>query len=119
MEPKEAPRAPSTETERGADAAGTAQPLEPEPKVELGLATIQPGQNAEGASVALVSGAERRPLPRLPITVQIPVENDYRIVAGKPGFADFEEPLEFPAGQTERTVVIDLVPVVESAKPAP
>lgn len=114
------PMQPHTEgTERRADASGEAQALEPKLEAKTGLATIQPGQNAEGASVSLVSGAERRPLPRLPITVQIPIDNDYSVVAGKPGFADFEEALDFPAGQTERTFVIDLVPVGESANTEP
>jgi len=117
---EEAPVRPRSEgTERQPDPPGEEQSVEPKPEVKLGLATITQGQNADGASVSLVSGVERRPLPRLPITVQIPIDNDYSIVASKPEFADFEVSLEFEAGQTERTFVIDLVPVGKSADTQP
>jgi serine/threonine-protein kinase len=75
------------------------------------LATIKPGTNAEDARVVLVSGSERRPVPQLPLAVDIPVDKGYSIVATKRGFQDFEQKLEFEDGQAERTFVIDLSPV--------
>lgn len=82
--------------------------LEPKLKVRKGLATIKPGANAEGATVLLVSGNERRPVPQLPLAVDIQVEKPYRIVATKPGFESFEQKIEFEDGQAERTFIIDL-----------
>ena len=46
------------------------QTIEPKLRVKKGLATIKLGDNAEGAKVLLVSGAERRPITQLPITPQ-------------------------------------------------
>jgi serine/threonine-protein kinase len=82
--------------------------LEPKLKVRKGLATIKPGSNADGATVLLVSGNERRPVPQLPLAVDIQVEKPYKIVATKPGFRQFEQKIEFEDGQAERTFIIDL-----------
>jgi serine/threonine-protein kinase len=82
--------------------------IEPKLKVRKGLATIKPGANAEGATVLLVSGSERRPVPQLPLAVDIQVDKPYRIVATKPGFRQFEQKIEFEDGQAERTFIIDL-----------
>src|SRR5690606_35603252 len=84
--------------------------LEPKPKVKKGLATIKAGTNAQGATVLLVSGSERRPVPKLPLAVDIQMDKPYTIVATKPGFKKFEQPVTFDDGQAERTFVIDLVP---------
>jgi hypothetical protein len=89
--------------------------LEPRLKVKKGLATIKPGNNADGAKVVLVSGGEhpeRRPVPQLPLAVDIPVDRDkpYSIVATKHGFQDFQRSLDFEDGQAERTFIVDLVP---------
>lgn len=89
--------------------------LEPKLKVKKGLATIKPGLNADGARVVLVSGSERRPVPSLPLAVDIPQDKPYSVVATKRGFQDFEQKLEFEDGQAERTFVIDMVPPVASA----
>jgi len=82
--------------------------IEPKLKVKKGLATIKPGSNAEGATVLLVSGSERRPVPQLPLAVDIQVDKPYRIVATKAGYRTFEQKIEFEDGQAERTFVIDL-----------
>ncbi|MFO7177274.1 MAG: PEGA domain-containing protein [Pseudomonadota bacterium] len=84
--------------------------LEPKLKVKKGLATIKAGTNAQGATVLLVSGSERRPVPQLPLAVDIQMDKPYTIVATKPGFKKFEQPVTFDDGQAERTFVIDLVP---------
>jgi serine/threonine-protein kinase len=98
--------------------AGQVSTLEPKLTVKKGLATIKPGQNADDARVVLVSGNERRPVPQLPLAVDIPVDKGYSIVATKRGFQDFEQKLVFEDGQAERTFVIDLVPS-STAAPAP
>ncbi len=84
------------------------QTIEPKLRVKKGLATIKLGDNAEGAKVLLVSGSERRPLPALPITVDISVDKPYSVVATKKGFGDFEERVAFEDGQAERTFVVNL-----------
>ena len=86
------------------------QTIEPKLRVKKGLATIKLGDNADGAKVLLVSGSERRPLPQLPITVDISVDKPYSIVATRKGFSDFEEKVAFEDGQAERTFVVSLSP---------
>ncbi len=82
--------------------------LEPKLKVKKGLATIKAGTNADGAKVLLVSGSERRPVPSLPLRVDITSDKPYSIVATKKGFAEFKQAIEFEDGQAERTFVVDL-----------
>jgi len=94
------------------------QPVEPKLRVKKGLATIKLGDNAEGAKVLLVSGTERRPLPQLPITVDISVDKPYSIVATKKGFGDFEQRVAFEDGQAERTFLVNLT-AAGSEAPAP
>lgn len=87
--------------------------FEPELKVLKGLATIKPGDNADGARVLLVSGNERRPIPKVPIKVDITTDKPYKLVATKTGFRDFEEDITFDDGKAEKTFVIDLVEAKE------
>jgi serine/threonine-protein kinase len=82
--------------------------LEPKLKVKKGLATIKAGSNADGAKVLLVSGSERRPVPSLPLRVDITSDKPYSIVATKKGFGDFKQSIEFEDGQAERTFVVEL-----------
>lgn len=100
--------------------------LEPKLKVKKGLATIKAGNNADGAKVLLVSGSERRPVPSLPLRVDITSDKPYSIVATKKGFGDFEQRIEFADGQAERTFVVELGAAEDkadeprsSAQPAP
>ncbi len=95
------------------------QTVEPKLRVKKGLATIKLGDNADGAKVLLVSGTERRPLPQLPITVDISVDKPYSIVATKKGFGDFEQRVAFEDGQAERTFVVNLSSGETPAAPAP
>jgi len=82
--------------------------MEPKLKVKKGLATIKAGSNADGAKVLLVSGSERRPVPSLPLRVDITSDKPYSIVATKKGFSDFKQSIEFEDGQAERTFVVEL-----------
>jgi hypothetical protein len=82
--------------------------LEPKLKVKKGLATIKAGDNADGAKVLLVSGSERRPVPSLPLRVDITSDKPYSIVATKKGFGDFRQDISFEDGQAERTFVVEL-----------
>jgi serine/threonine-protein kinase len=77
-------------------------------RVVKGLATIQPGANAEGARVILISGSDRRTLPKLPITLDIPTSQPHTLVATKRGFETFKMPIRFDDGQVEKTFEISL-----------
>ena len=89
-------------------------------KVVKGLAMIEPGANAEGAKVLLVSGSERRPIPKLPIKLDIRTDKPYRLVAIRKGFARFSQPIEFEPGKAEKTFVVELTAggPQEEARPA-
>jgi len=98
--------------------------LEPKLKVKKGLATFKAGMNADGAKVMLVTGDERRPIPRLPLAVELESNKAYSIVAEKRGYARYEKRIDFDDGQAEKTFVIDLIggggsSVPESSGPAP
>jgi hypothetical protein len=92
--------------------------MEPKLKVKKGLATIKAGSNADGAKVLLVSGSERRPVPSLPLRVDITSDKPYSIVASKKGFSDYKQNIEFEDGQAERTFVVELGGS-SAAEPAP
>jgi serine/threonine-protein kinase len=82
--------------------------LEPKLKVKKGLATFKAGMNADGAKVMLVTGDERRPIPRLPLAVELESNKSYSIVAEKRGYSRYEKRIDFDDGQAEKTFVIDL-----------
>jgi len=77
-------------------------------KVLRGLAIIESGANADGAKVILVSGSEKRALTKLPTRLDIVTEKEWKLVASKKGFIDYQAPLKFEAGIAERTFKIDL-----------
>lgn len=82
--------------------------IEPKLKVKKGLATIKLGSNAEGAQVMLVSGNERRPIPRFPLAVELEADKAYSIVAEKRGYARYEKRIDFDDGQAEKVFEIEL-----------
>lgn len=87
-------------------------------RVLKGLATIVAGTNADDARVLLVSGNDRRALPKLPINLDIPTNRQHYIIATKPGFATFRAPLKFDDGQAEQTVEVNMV-LAGGEAPAP
>jgi serine/threonine-protein kinase len=84
------------------------QTIEPKLKVIKGLVTIKAGENADGADVVLVTGRDRRPIPKLPFRVEFDAEKSYTIVATKRGYAEYKEKISFDDGQAEKTYVINL-----------
>jgi hypothetical protein len=86
------------------------QSLDATPKILKGVARIESGRNADGAKVVLVQGDERRPIPTMPVLIDIPTDQKYQLVATKQGHEDFAVDLDFPDGSPERTFWIDLVP---------
>ena len=77
-------------------------------KVLKGKATISLG--TPGARVFLVSGADRRELPMLPISVDIDTAKTWALEANRPGFMEYRQPISFDDGQAERTYVVSLDP---------
>lgn len=77
-------------------------------KVVRGLAVIEAGQNSEDAKVWLVSGSERRPLPELPIKIDINTDKSYRISATKKGFQNLDIPIVFEPGNAQKRFAIDM-----------
>jgi len=88
------------------DAQKTLGPLKL--KVLRGLANIEAGSNAEGAKIILVSGGEKRAITKLPTHIDIVTEKEWKLVASKKGFVDYQTPLSFDGGIAERTFTIDL-----------
>jgi hypothetical protein len=90
--------------------AGQVTNLEPKLKVIKGLAHIKPGTGADGAKVLLVSGSERRPLPKLPIKIDIKPEKPYTLVAQKNGYQEYRKRISFEDGKAEKVFEIVLTP---------
>ena len=63
-------------------------------------------KRAAGAKVLLVSGRERRPLPKLPIKIDIKPEKPYTLVAVKPGYQTYSRPISFDDGKAEKVYEI-------------
>jgi hypothetical protein len=75
-------------------------------KVVKGKATISLG--TPGAKVFIVSGSDRRELPILPISVDIDTSKQWSLVASKPGYGDYNQPISFDDGQAEKAFTITL-----------
>lgn len=83
--------------------------VKPKLKVIKGLAHIELGDNAKGARVLLVSGNDRRPIPKLPMNLDIATNQPWTIVATKKGYQKFEQKLTFEDGNAEKTFKVDMV----------
>jgi hypothetical protein len=93
--------------------------VEPKLKVIKGEATLEPGANAEGAKILLVSGKERRPLNKeLPVRLEVGTDKRYKIVATKEGYETYENFIEFDDGKAEKTFIISLKESADGAEPA-
>lgn len=93
--------------------------VEPKLKVIKGEATLEPGENAEGAKILLVSGKERRPLNKeLPVRLEVGTDKRYKIVATKDGYETYENFIEFDDGKAEKTFIISLKESADGAAAA-
>jgi serine/threonine-protein kinase len=92
-------------------------------KVLRGTANIEAGANADGAKVLLVTGSEKRQIPKLPYKVDIDTSKGYQIVASKKGFATVTLPIKFEAGKDQKQFTVNLrkegeaAPAAEAATP--
>jgi serine/threonine-protein kinase len=77
-------------------------------KVVKGKATISLG--TPGARVFIVSGSDRRELPALPISVDIDTSKQWSLMASKPGYSDYSQPISFDDGQAEKAFTVALDP---------
>lgn len=98
---------------------GKVQTIEPKLKVVKGLATIKAGNGALGARVLLVSGNERRPVPKLPIKIDITTDKPWSIVATRTGFEDFKQDITFQDGKAEETFVVEMYEKGKKPPPKP
>ena len=87
-------------------------------KVLRGLANIEAGSNAEGAKVILVSGSEKRAVTKFPTRIDISTDKEWKLVATKKGYAEFDVPLAFDAGEAERTFKVELSKAGEASSAA-
>jgi hypothetical protein len=85
-------------------------------KVLRGVANIEPGSNADGAKVMLVSGSEKRALTKLPTRIDIATDKEWKLVATRKGYSEFQTPLSFDTGEAERTFKIDLYKAGQDAE---
>lgn len=86
-------------------------------KVVRGKAVIQLG--TPGAKVYVVSGADRREPPKLPISIDVDTSRSWAIEATKPGFVDYRETISFDDGQAEKTYNVVLEQRGAAPAPAP
>ena len=92
------------------------------PVVLKGIVKIKRGAEADGATVVLAIGDDRRALPELPVKISVPADGQHTVVATKEGYEEFRKPVEFEDGIAELTVVVDMVAAgddEEEEDPAP
>jgi hypothetical protein len=75
-------------------------------KVVKGKATFS--RETPGATVFLVSGGDRWEIPALPISVDIDTSKPWSLVASKPGYGDYVQPISFDDGQAEKVFAVAL-----------
>jgi hypothetical protein len=88
--------------------------VDPKLKVKKGLVTIKLGENADGASVTLVSGDKSHPIPPerfkdKVFAVDVEGNKTYTLVAEKKGFVSYEKKIDFADGQAEKTFIVNLM----------
>lgn len=88
--------------------------VELEPKLQLmkGSVTVQLGDNAKGADIYFVDGTNKKPITTksFPLTIEVPADKSYRVVAERRGYDSFETEVSFSGSSAEQTVTIELSP---------
>jgi serine/threonine-protein kinase len=77
-------------------------------KVLRGTVNIEAGSNADGVKVLLVTGSEKRQIPKLPYKVEIDTSKGYQIVASKKGYSTVTLPVKFEDGKDQQQFTINL-----------
>jgi serine/threonine-protein kinase len=91
--------------------------LSPKLKLVKGSITISLGDDTKGAKIFLVDGGKRKALSKqsFPLTIEVPAEKEYTVVAEKKGFEDFEERVSFDDGKAEKSVTVELTSESDSS----
>jgi serine/threonine-protein kinase len=84
-------------------------------KVLKGKVTVSLGTS--NARVFIVSGADRRELPMLPISVDIDTAKSWSLEGTKAGYDDYRQLISFDDGQAEKTYTVTLEPKSSGAPP--
>lgn len=86
--------------------------IEPDLKLAKGQITVRLGDNAEGANIYLVGGGAKKALhkAKLPLKIDLPIDKDYKLVASKDGFEDYEQDIEFTIEEPQKTFSVSLTP---------
>lgn len=82
--------------------------VDPANGVRVHRATLRPGRGAEGARIVLVTSVDERVVPALPVTIEIPAGEEYRVIATRRGYVPRTLPLVFDAGNDAKDVEITL-----------
>lgn len=77
-------------------------------KVTKGKATIT--NETPGAKVFLVDGTTKKEVPQSPMAIEFGPNEKWELLATKPGYSDFKEPISFADGNAEKTFSITLTP---------
>lgn len=82
------------------------------PKLKLikGSIVINLGDETKGAKIFLVDGNKRKSLSKqtFPLTIEVPADKEYTVVAERQGFEDFEERVRFDDAKAEKSVTINM-----------
>ncbi len=80
------------------------------PKLKLikGSIVIELGDETKGAKIFLVDGGKRKALSKqkFPLTIEVPADKEYTVVAERKGFDDFEQRVSFDDGKAEKSVTV-------------
>jgi serine/threonine-protein kinase len=97
-------------------AAGTLKMVGPiELKRRRAEVLVEPGRYARAAKIFIESNGDRRPVPRLPTRIALPVGAEYTLIAERRGFVTFEHNLVVDKTDQHKSVVIELTRDTEPA----
>lgn len=84
--------------------------LNPKLKLLKGNVTIQLGENARGAEIYFVDGSSRKQITKktFPLTIEVPADKSYTVVAERKGYDTFEQDVSFDGSSSDKTVTIEL-----------
>jgi hypothetical protein len=71
-------------------------------------ATLRPGRGTDGARIVLVTSLDQRVVPALPVTIEIPAGEEYRVIATRRGYVPRTLPLVFDTGNDAKDFEITL-----------
>lgn len=84
--------------------------FEPELELAKGQLTVTAGEGADGAKILLVGGGKRLEVKKdkLPLKVEIPADQEFKLVATRRGYDDYEEQISFSVSEPQKTYEVTL-----------